>query len=212
MKTPAGIIPPLKKACELEPRNIAYWKALAQAQVDAKEFGAALASWRAAERTGASSEERAKIEEQRRAFEQHKIDLEAAERRRAEEERQRELAALKAKAEASIREAEARANAKLGPLNSDQKPVEWWDGPKGQASVEGLLERVDCVKGPSRLHVRAGGKLVALNLGDPSKITIVGGEVSFVCGPQKPARKVRAEYNPTPAGNQIVSLEFPDAR
>ncbi len=212
MKTPAGIIPPLKKACELEPRNVDYWKALAQAQVDAKDFAGALVSWRAAERTGASPDERARIEAQRRAFEQQKLEIEAAQRKRAEDEKQRDLAKLKAEADARIREAEARANAKLGPLQSDQKPVEWWDGPKGQASVEGLLERVDCVKGPSRLHVRTGGKLIAFALGDPSRITIIGGEASFACGPQKPARKIRIEYNSKPTGNEVVGLEFVDVR
>ncbi|MBM3735999.1 MAG: hypothetical protein FJW39_09460 [Acidobacteria bacterium] len=212
MQTPGGRVAPLKKACELEPRNIGYWKALAQAQVDAKDFAAALLSWRSAERAGADPEERARIETLRREYEQQRLELEAAERRRQEEIRQKELEQLKAESEARIREAEARANARLGKFESAEKPVEWWDGPQAKASVEGTLERVDCVKGPHTLHVRAAGKLGAYRLGDPSKITIVGGEASFACGPQKPARKIRVGFNPNGAINEIVALEFLSGR
>lgn len=213
-----GKVAPMKKACELEPRNIAYWQRLANTQVEFKDFAGALLSWRKAERAGASPEERARIEEKRRAFEQQKLDLEAAERQRVAEEKARELARLKAEQEKSIREAEDRANAKLGKFEGE-KPVEWWDGPKGQNSLEGSLERVDCLRGPARLAVRdTKGKLAQYIIRDPSKVTITGrGEASFGCGPQRPARKVRVEFNPKSDAKlatigDVVGLEFLDAR
>lgn len=213
-----GKIAPMKKACELEPRNIAYWQRLANAQVEFKDFAGALLSWRKAERAGASPEERARIEEMRRAFEKQKLDLEAAERQRIAEEKARELARLKAEQEKSIREAEDRANAKLGKFEGE-KPVEWWDGPKGQNSLEGSLERVDCLKGPARLAIRdAKGKLSQYIIRDPTKVTISGrGEATFGCGPQRPARRVRLEFNPKSDAKlatigEVVGLEFLDAR
>lgn len=214
-----GKIAPLKKACELEPRNIAYWQRLADTQVEFKDFAGALLSWRKAERAGASPEERARIEEKRRAFEQRKLDLEAAERQRIAEEKARELARLKAEQEKSIREAEDRANAKLGKFEGE-KPVEWWNGPKGQNSLDGSLERVDCLKGPARLAIRdTKGKLAQYVIRDPSAVTITGpgGEASFGCGPQRPARKVRIEFNPKSDAKlatigDLVGLEFVDAR
>ncbi len=214
-----GRIAPLKKACELEPRNIAYWRLLAQAQVEFKDFGGALVSWRSAERAGATPEERAKIESMRRAYEQQKLDLEAAEKKRAEDEKQRELAQLKAEAEARVREAEVRANARLGKFESSEKPVEWWDGPKGAGSLQGSLERVDCLKGPARIAVRgAKGKLDQFLIANPSQIAITGGgEAALSCGPQKPARRVRVEFQPKQdaklgTSGEVVALEFLDAR
>jgi hypothetical protein len=213
-----GKIAPAKKACELEPRNIAYWERLAGLQVQFKDFDAALLSWRKAERAGASPEERAKIEEKRRAFEQEKLDLEAAERKRIAEETARDLARVKAEQEKSIREAEAQANAKLGKYEGE-KPVEWWNGPKGQNSLEGALERVDCLKGPARLAIRdVKGRLSQYIIRDPASVAITGrGDGSLGCGPQRPARKVRIGYNPNQdarlgTSGDIVEMEFVDAR
>ena len=203
----------LKKAAELDPRATAYWISLAEAQQDAKDFSGANQSWRMAERSVADPAERARIEQRRLQYEQQRLDLEAAERRRKEEEKRRELADLKEKELARIREAEVRANAG-SKFDPNKKVVEWWDGPAGKP-VTGKLERVDCLNGPARLVIRdAKGRLSQFKVNDPSKVAITGaGELTLSCGPQKPARTVKLQYEEAPdaklatAGN-VLLIEF----
>ncbi len=202
-----------KKAAELDPRATPYWIALAEAQQEAKDFTAANQSWRMAERSASDPGERAAIERRRLEYEQRKLDLEAAERRRAEEEKRRELEDLKRKALAEIRAAEARANAG-GKVDPNQKVVDWWDGPAGVPAT-GKLERVDCLNGPARLVLRdAKGRLTQYKVSDPAKVAISGaGQLTLSCGPQQPARTVKLQFEAKPdpklatAGN-VLTIEF----
>jgi hypothetical protein len=202
-----------KKAAELDPRATPYWIALAEAQQDAKDFSAANQSWRMAERSVSDPAEREKIERRRLEYEQQRLDLEAAERRRKEEEKKRELAELREKELANIRAAEARANAG-SKFDPNKKVVEWWDGPTGKP-VTGKLERVDCLNGPARLVIRdTKGRLSQYKVNDPSKVAITGaGELTLSCGPQKPARALRLQFEEAPdaklatVGN-VLLIEF----
>ena len=209
-------VPPIKRATELEPRNIDYWIALAEAQTAAMDFAAASLSWRQAERAGPDEKTRASLDQRRRDFEQRRIDLEASERRRVEEEKRQEIEKLKNEALVSIRAAEAKANAAAGPVDLSQKVVDWWDGPKPGGALQGLLEQVDCLRGPARLLVRTpNGKRAQLLVVDPSKVAILGaGHQSFTCGPQKPPRRVKIEYQPktdakSGTSGEVMTIEFP---
>jgi hypothetical protein len=202
-----------KKAAELDPRATSSWIALAEAQQDAKDFKAANQSWRMAERSASDPAERASIERRRLEYERVRLDLEAAERRRLEEEKRQELASLKEKALADIRAAEAKANAG-SKFDPKQKVVDWWDGPAG-VPVTGKLERVDCLNGPARLVVRdSKGRLTQYKVNDPTKVAITGaGQLTLSCGPQRPPRGVRLQFEATPdpklatAGN-VLMIEF----
>lgn len=210
----------LKKAGELDPRATATWIALAEAQQQVKDFNAANQSWRLAERSVSDPAARSAIEKRRLEYEQQRLDLEAAERRRKEEEKRRELEDLKQKALADIRAAEKRANAGDASADPNRKVVEWWDGPAGD-TAEGKLERVGCAtstKAPTLLVIRnaKGGGLLQLRIIDAGKIGISGGSsglAALACGPQRPPRAVKVQYEPKPdprlstAGN-VQSIEF----
>jgi tetratricopeptide (TPR) repeat protein len=188
----------LKRAGELDPRDVQRWLALAEAQLEFKDFEGAALSWRNAERAAPSESERAKIEARRTGFERQRVELEIAERRRREEEKARELEKLKSEALARIREAETRARAALGGADPNAKVVEWWDDKTPKQSVAGALERVDCLRGPARLVLRAAdGKTVQLLVADPRKVVFTGGgDLTLGCGPQKPPRRLTIEYVP----------------
>jgi hypothetical protein len=206
----------LKRAAELDPRNVQRWLKLAEAQLEFKDFEGAGLSWRTAERAAPTEAERSAIEAKRQAFEQQRIELQAAERRRIEEEKARDLERLKAEAMERIREAEVRARASLGGGDPNAKPVEWWDDKTPKQTVTGALERVDCLKGPARLVVRdSAGKVVQLLVRDPSKVVFTGsgGDLTLGCGPQKPARRLKIEYVPKPdaklgASGEVALVEF----
>lgn len=196
----------LQRAIELDARDTAIWISLAEARQEAKDFAGASLAWRNAERSTATEAERLKIEAKRRDYEQRRLDLEAAERKRVAEEKQKELDRLRDQALANIRAAEQRANAGREPAAGDRKIVDWWDGPKAAGAVEGTLERVDCARGQLKLHVKAAGKVTLLAVPKPDQIAILGsGEQTLNCGVQKPARAVRVEHNEK---NEVLTVEF----
>ncbi|MGO9228544.1 MAG: tetratricopeptide repeat protein [Bryobacteraceae bacterium] len=81
-------------------------------------------------------------------------------------------------------------------------------------SVEGVFEHLECGKS-ARLHVRAEGKILIFVIADPLSVTIRSGNgapVDLQCGPQKPPRPIRIEYQassgqPDNAG-LVRALEF----
>jgi hypothetical protein len=197
---PARKVELLKRATTLDPRQVRYWRALAEAAQNAKMFADASRAWRSAERAAATEEERREIVKAQSDYAERRAELEAAERRREAEEKARELAKLKEEGFAAVRAAEARAAQATGAFESKQKPVEWWDGPRPAGRAAGLLERIDCLGRTARWAIRGDdGKLIPLVIRDPTKVVILGGgERSFGCGPQKPARRVSVEYHPQP--------------
>jgi tetratricopeptide (TPR) repeat protein len=81
-------------------------------------------------------------------------------------------------------------------------------------ALEGTFEAMDC-GALARLHVRAEGKVSIFVIPDPRGVTIRNGNgqpIDLQCGPQKPPRPVRIEYQPSPAASGtagiVRALEF----
>lgn len=206
----------LKKAAAFEPRNIDYWQALARTEIAAKNFPEAQKAWAGAERAAANDEERSRIHQVRLQVEKERADFEEAERKRIAEERERDIQRVKAQSDAAIHAAEAEAYKKLNPDGTaPPKPVGWYEEMHGNAKVEGLFERLDCIGRQARLVIQgADGKNMQLLVRDPTQIVVVGGaEKTFGCGAQKPPQKVLVEYIAKPDAKQrtsgeAVSIEF----
>jgi hypothetical protein len=204
-----------KSATALDPRNAAYWQALAEAQAEAGEHTDAAKSWASAMRSAATAAERERLQKIQRDAEERRTEFEIAERRRQAGERAQDLERLKQAAAAEIHAAEAKANREQGGLKSDVAPVKWWSDEKGEP-VSGSLTHVDCGSGSLKLTVaKAGGGNVVLLVRDPSKLVVRGSEeASFACGAQRPARKIALEHNAKPdaqfsTSGDVLSVEFP---
>ena len=155
----------------------------------------------------------------RLALDGARADFTEAEKRRREEEAARDLERVKAAAAAEVHAAEAATNARLNEgKGAYQKPIEWWDDPKGE-KVEGKLTRVDCLNGPLRLTIQKdGGALVKVAVRDLNKLTVNGAGDSnvakFGCGVSKPVRKIRLTYEKKPDAKlgtlgDVLVVEFP---
>ena len=206
----------LAAAAKREPRNLGYWRALAQAQESAGQFVDAAKSWASAEQAAASAAERQTIRDIRRQAEVRRREQEEAERKRKADEQQRELEALKQKSFASIQAALDKANREHPAIPPSSGKVEqWWNGPRPDSKVRGVLRQVDCLGGQARLVIEGDDrKITRLLLRDPSQVFITGGEKSFGCGPQNPARRIAAEYFAKPDAKlgtvgEVATIEFP---
>lgn len=207
----------LKKAANLDARNIDYWQLLAKTETAAKDYPAAQKAWAGAERAAATDEERARIHQVRLQADQERADFEAAEKKRIEDERQQDIQRVKGQSDAAIRAAEEEARKKLNPDGAPlPKPVGWYETMQGSdATVEGVLSRLDCVGGQAKLVIQTSdGKTVQLLVGDPSKITVAGGgEQSLACGVQKSPRTVSVQYKAKPnaklkTAGEATAIEF----
>jgi tetratricopeptide (TPR) repeat protein len=206
----------LKKAATFEPRNIEYWQALARTEIAARNYPEAQKAWAGAERAAANDEERARIHQVRLQVEKERADYEAAERKRINDEREADIQRVKAQSDAAIRAAEAASNKKLNPDGAAlPKAVGWYEDLHGNASIEGLFERLECMGRQARLVIQgADGKNLQLLVRDPSQLVIVGGgEKAFGCGAQKPPQKVLVEFISKPdaklrVAGEAVSIEF----
>ena len=206
----------LKAAATLDPRNASYWQALATAQAAADDYDNAAKSWALAEHAAVDEAERARIHIAKLALDNARADFTEAEKKRRAEEAARDLERAKANAAAEVHAAEAAANARMtAGKGASQKPVEWWEDPKG-ARVEGKLIRVDCLNGPLRLTIQKdGGAVVKVAVRDLNKLTVNGAnEAKFGCGVAKPARKIRLTYEAKPDAKlgttgDVLVVEFP---
>jgi hypothetical protein len=206
----------LKKAAALEARNIDYWQALARAETAAKNFPEVQKAWAGAERACANDEERARIHQVRLNAETEKMDFEASEKKRIEEEQAREVARVKAINDASVHAAEQAANKRLNPEGAAApKPEGWWEDMQGNAKVEGVFQRLDCLGKQARVvMLTADGKTVQLLVRDPSQIAIEGGgEKALSCGVQKPPRQALVQFLAKPdlklkTSGEVTSIEF----
>jgi hypothetical protein len=209
-----------KQAATLEVRNVEYWRAYAVSATEANQFTEAAKAWSGAERAAPTDKERAELKQARLDLEAKRAEFASAERRKASEEREREIARLKAEAMAEIRKAEAKANDRLGPVEGVEraKAEKWWDGPAGEKAT-GQLTQVDCLAGGvARLVVTtAPGKIQKLVIRDSKKITVIdltnSNESSFGCGPQKPPRAVVVTYQPKAdaklgTAGDVLQVEF----
>jgi hypothetical protein len=214
---PALRVQLLAAAARREPRNVGYWRALAEAQDAAGQFVDAAKSWASAEVAAGSADERERLRESRLLAEARRRDEAEDARVRKIEETRRELEALKQKSMVGIQAALEKANRENPPMAPSSGKVEpWWDGPRPDGKVTGVLRQVDCLGQQARLVIEADGrKVMRLLVRDPSQITVAGGgEKSFGCGVQKPARRVVVEYFAKPdaklgTAGEVAVIEFP---
>jgi len=192
---PAKRLAHWKAAAERDPRNAAYWQALAEGYVAQHNYKEAAKAWDQGAQAATDPEQRERMRQARLAIEEQRLDYEAAERQRAADEKAREIEKLKAEARAEVHAIEEKYRGDRPA--TDQKPVPWWDGPKPSGKVNGLLKQVDCLGKQARLVIEgADHKTIRLLVPDPSKIAIAGGgDQTLGCGLQKP-RQVSVEYFP----------------
>ena len=181
-------------AAGLAMRDVSYWQKAASAFEKAGLFGEATKCLVAAEKAASTKVERERLHGARLAAANRRVDAEMAAQKAAEERERAEIERLRQEALNRIRMAEAKANDGKAPVTG--KVEEWWEGPKGEASVSGRLERVDCVGGTLRLQVRGEDKkLTGLVVKDLSQLTLEGArEIQLTCGVQNPVRVVVVEY------------------
>jgi hypothetical protein len=216
---PKARIKELNAAATLEPRNAAYWQALAEAQTLADEFAGAAKSWALAERESVTEAGRERTHQARLDMEEKRTDFEIAERKRIAAEQAADLQRVKDQAAAEVHAAEDAANRAQGGLKSNQKPVAWWVDETG-TPVEGLLTRVDCMASSFKLTIqKAGSKTsVVLLVRDPGKLSVRGAatnaQLEFDCGVQRPARKIQVVHDAKPdaklgTAGDVRVVEFP---
>src|SRR5262249_23783760 len=116
-----------KAAAERNPRNPAYWKALAETYVLQHNYAEAPKAWSSGGRAARAPAIRAQMPQAGMNIEQQRLDYEEAEKRRIADENARGLAKLKAQAQTALHKAEARINE--GSKPPAEKPIPWWDGP-----------------------------------------------------------------------------------
>jgi hypothetical protein len=209
---PLAKVKELKTATDLDPRNIAYWQALADAQTAAGLPTDAAKSWTSAERAAPTDAERARIRQIRLDAEQRKTDFELAERKRKADEEAAALQRVKDNAAAEIHAAEDAANRQLGGLKTGETPIKWDELHSGP-TVSGTLTRVECLNGPLRLTIqKTGGGSAVLLIRDPK--TLLGKADGYTCGPQRPARKIKVLHDDMPdaklgTAGDIQFIEFP---
>ena len=144
-------------------------------------------------------------------------ELAAAEKQRQAEEKQRQLEAVKQKSMASIQAALDKANQEHPAIPpSSGTVVPWWDSPQAKGKAQGVLRQVDCLGKQARLVIEGDDKkLTRLLIPDPAQVAIEGGgEKTFGCGPQKPARRVVVQYFPKPdaklgTAGEVAVIQFP---
>jgi len=209
---PAQRIAHWKAATERNPRNLEYWKALAECYMAGHEFVAAAKAWHAGEQAATDPADRERMHQARVAIEQQRADYEAAERQRQAEEDARALASLKQQALANVHALESKYS---GPTAAPGgKPVPWWDGPIPGGRLQGTLTQVECLGKQARLVVEKDDhKTVRLLVADSANVAILGaGGRTLGCGRQTP-RAVSIAYFPKPnarlgTAGEVATIEF----
>jgi hypothetical protein len=201
-----------KAAAERNPRNPAYWKALAECYLAVHNYAEAAKAWRAGEQSSTDPAERERMHRARVAIEEQRGDYEATERQRKAEEDARALALLKKEALADVHALEAKYND--GAAKPGEKAVPWWDGPTPTGKIHGMLKQVECLGAQARLTIESDGrKIVKLLVTDDSHAAILGtGAQTLGCGRQTP-RAVAIAYFPKPnarlgTSGEVATIEF----
>ncbi len=173
-------------AAERNPRNPAYWQALAECYLADHNYAGAAMAWTQGEQAAADAATRDRMRQARLAIEQQRLDYEAAEKQREAEEQARELESLKAEARAHVHAIEEQYNG--GAPKTTPNAVPWWNGSQPDARLAGTLTRVECLGRQFRLTVRAAeGKLLKFLIADPAKVVLSGGPQMLACGAQNRA-------------------------
>jgi len=206
----------LKKATDLEPRNMEYWQALAKTYEAAKDFAEAQKAWGGAERAAASDKERDQLRQVRLDIQAKRFDEEAAERKREREEKEADIARVKAQSDAAIHAAENAARKRMNPNGAvPPTPQGEYQATDTGSSMLGVFQRLDCLNGGAKFIIQTpDGKTVQLLMADPSQISLGGGgEKTLACGAQKNPRQVVVHYTPQPdaklhTAGVVTSIEF----
>ncbi len=205
----------LKKATELDSRNLAYWEALSQAYLDAGDIRQASIALGGAMRAARTPEEREKYYQKRLRLEERRAEQRVRSRQSDLIRRRRtEARRLREEWEEMLRRAREAEETAGGEEATDV--VEWWDDPRPKAKIWGLLKEVECTRGPARLVIEdSDGKLTRLVVKDPGKVVIMGREpnATLGCGKQNPPRPVAVEYyKPSQPGGksagEVAVVEF----
>ena len=150
---PAKRLQYLKQAAELAPRDALVWQALAEGYVERKNFVEAAKAWHAAEVAASTDEQRAIMAKGRAAVEAQRLDAEAAEKQRLAAEEFARTQKLKVARRwrncVPRKPRPIRPTDRSAPLPS--KIENWWDGPKPDARVIGILKRMECTGKLARL-------------------------------------------------------------
>ena len=201
-----------KAAAERNPRNLLFWKSLAECYVADHNYADAAKAWSQAEQAATDPADRERMRQARASIEQQRLDYEEAERRRKADEEAREIAKLKTEALNEVHQLEAKYN--KGEATTDGKVVPWSDFPHPSGKVTGTLTRVDCMGKQARLTVQGDDhKTVKLLVPDASQVAINGaGELSLGCGAQK-ARRLSVDYFPKTnarlgTAGEVAAIEF----
>ncbi len=207
----------LKRAAELSPRDAALWSRFAELMMEYRRYADADKAWASAERAAATPEEKAKMRAMRSQLVDQRAEADADAKHEAQVARERDTQRVKNELLSRIQEAEKKANAGR-ELPPGTKVEEWWDDPKPDAKLAGMLRRVDCLGKQLRLIVDVNGKVTQILVKDPSKLAMEKGSEAvgasrLACGAQSP-RKVEVEYfaKPDPKLNTIgeaAILRFP---
>jgi hypothetical protein len=211
---PQTKITELKQATSLQPRNVEYWLALAHAQEAAEQYDDAAKSWARAEIAAPNEDDRTKIHSARIEESEKRAEYDIELKKRLAALRAADLERIKKDAADEVHAAEAAANARQGGLKAGEKPVAWWTQEQGEY-VSGTLTRIECLSGSMRLTIQsANNATLRLAVEDPKQITVREGTAEFVCGVQKPTRKIGVVHDGKPnaklntTGN-IKVVEFP---
>jgi hypothetical protein len=202
-----------KEATARNPRNPAYWKALAECYTADHNYVEAAKAWREAEQSSTDPAERERMHQARMGVESQRLDYEEAEKRRKAEEEARELDRLKKQALAEVHALEHKYGENGSNADPNAKVVPWWDGPNPSGKVTGILKQVDCLGKQARLLVEGDDhKSVRLLVADSRVAIVGGGDHAFGCGAQKP-RRVTVEYFPkanpqTATAGEVATIEF----
>ena len=183
-----------RHAAQLALRDVALWQKAAAAFAAGELFAEQTQCLLAAEKAASTRVERERLRTERLAAQDRRVEAELAAKRAEEEKDRAEVERLRQEALNRIRMAEAKANDGKTPVAG--KVQEWWEGPRGDASLRGRLERVDCVGGTLRLQVRGEDKkLTALVVRNVAQLQLDGApEIQLSCGTQRPVRAVTVEY------------------
>jgi hypothetical protein len=198
-KNPANQVAALRLAVSLAPRNLEWWRKLAQAATAAGDFPEAAKAWTGASLAAHDDSERAQILKARADMEHQRSDALDAERKRQAEEEARELERVKQQTLSEIRAAENKANDALNRDDSAplSNPVPYSELDRQGSKFEGVAIHLDCRTKFSILSVRGeDGRVSKFVVGDLSSLSTGHGGSVLSCGPQKSPRRIVLEYQP----------------
>jgi tetratricopeptide (TPR) repeat protein len=84
-----------------------------------------------------------------------------------------------------------------------------WNRDRGDTSVTGVLEHVDCLGAEARIAVLNGGEIQSLLIRNPTRVLAnesTAAQVEFRCGPQQPPSPVEVRY--FSASGEVTALRF----